>query len=117
MEVDLGAVIDAAQELPAAPALSTYPVAKEDVALVVAEDVPAQDVARALRTGGGELLESVRLFDTYVGSQIPEGAKSLAFSLRFRARDRTLADAEVTAARDAAVAEATSAHGAVLRSA
>jgi len=77
--------------------------------------VPAASVAAALREGGGELLESVRLFDVYTGAQIGEGKKSLAFSLRFRATDRTLTEEEITAARQAAVDLAAERHGAVQR--
>jgi len=62
------------------------------------------------------LLEQVRLFDVYEGEQVPEGRRSLAFALRFRAPDRTLTVDEVTAARDHAVAEATRRTGATLRS-
>ena len=86
--------------------VSQHPVAKEDVALVVDETVSAGDVADALVAGAGELLESIHLFDIYRGSQIPDGFKSLAYALRFRAPDRTLKDAEIAGARDAAVAEA-----------
>ena len=75
---------------------------------------PPATVARALRAGGGALLESVRLFDVYRGPQIGEGRKSLAYALRFRAGDRTLTEAEAGAARDAAVAAA-AALGAVQR--
>jgi phenylalanyl-tRNA synthetase beta chain len=57
----------------------------------------------------------VRLFDTYTGPQIGQGRKSLAFALRFRAPDRTLTEAEAGAARDAAVAAAAAAYGAVQR--
>jgi phenylalanyl-tRNA synthetase beta chain len=58
----------------------------------------------------------VRLFDVYTGEQAGEGSKSLAYTLRFRAPDRTLTAEEVTEARDAAVAEAARRTGAVLRS-
>ena len=54
--------------------------------------------------GGGDLLEDVRLFDVYTGEQVGEGQRSLAFTLRFRAPDRTLTSEEANAARDAAVA-------------
>jgi phenylalanyl-tRNA synthetase beta chain len=114
VEVDLDALIAAATS-PQAPRFSTYPVAKEDVALVVDADVPAAAVAATLREGGGELVESVRLFDVYTGEQIGAGKKSLAFALRLRAPDRTLTDAETAAARDAAVALAAERHGAVHR--
>jgi phenylalanyl-tRNA synthetase beta chain len=98
------------------PALSAYPLATQDVALVVPESVPAADVAAALAAGAGELLEDVRLFDVYTGAQLGADRKSLAYTLRFRAPDRTLTVAETTAARDAAVAEAARTLGAVLRS-
>ena len=114
-EVDLYALLEHAVTVVPAPEFSTYPVAKEDVALVVADDVPAETLARTLREGAGELCESVRLFDVYTGEQIGEGRKSLAFALRFRAPDRTLTEAETAAARDAAVALAADRHGAEQR--
>jgi phenylalanyl-tRNA synthetase beta chain len=100
-----------------APRVSTFPVATQDVALVVAADVPAAEVETALRAGAGELLESIRLFDLYTGEQIGEGRRSLAYALRFRAPDRTLTAEEITAARDAAVAAAADRTGATLRGA
>ncbi len=118
MEIDLS-VLEALAGRPAeAPPVSPYPVATQDVALVVEDSVPAADVARALRAGAdaaGGLLEDIRLFDIYTGAQAGEGRKSLAYRLRFRAPDRTLTTEEVTAARDAAVAEAARRTGAVLR--
>jgi len=77
--------------------------------------VPASVVEAALVEGAGPLLESVRLFDVYEGEQVGEGRRSLAFALRFRAPDRTLTVDEVSGARDAAVAAAAAAVGAVLR--
>lgn len=100
-----------------APRVSPYPPAKEDVALIVKSDVSAADVEAALREGAGELLESVRLFDVYTGAQLEPGTKSLAFALRFRAPDRTLTDAEVGAAKRAAVEEAARRTGAIQRGA
>jgi phenylalanyl-tRNA synthetase beta chain len=102
-----------------APAISSYPVATQDVALIVPDAVPAADVQRALADGAataGDLaLEDVALFDVYTGDQAGAGRKSLAYTLRFRAPDRTLTAEEATAARDAAVAEAGRRTGAVLR--
>lgn len=114
-EVDLDALISRAVHLRPAPAFSSYPVAKEDVALVVDASVPAADVEAALREGAGELLESIRLFDVFTGTQVGEGKKSLAYALRFRAPDRTLKEGEAAAARDAAVALAAERTGAVQR--
>jgi phenylalanyl-tRNA synthetase beta chain len=114
-ELDLDALLTHAVTVPAAPDFSTYPVAKEDVALVVAEDLPAAELAATLREGAGPLCESVRLFDVYTGQQVGEGHKSLAFALRFRAPDRTLTEKETAAAREAAVALAVQRHGAQQR--
>ncbi|MEI6361246.1 MAG: phenylalanine--tRNA ligase subunit beta [Actinomycetes bacterium] len=116
MSLDLDAVIAAAPEVRQAPSVGTQPLAKEDLAVVVDRTVPISAVERALAEGAGELLESVRLFDVYEGPQVPEGKRSLAFALRFRAPDRTLDAAETAAAREAALATATERCGATLRS-
>lgn len=94
--------------------ISVYPAAKEDIALVVAEDVRAEDVAEAIREAGGDILEDVVLFDVYTGSQLAEGTKSLAYALRMRA-DHTLTAKETQAARERIVAEAGRRFGATLR--
>jgi phenylalanyl-tRNA synthetase beta chain len=119
MELDLSVVFTAAEGVGAVqgPELSAYPLATQDVALIVDAAVPAAEVEAALVAGApAELLEGVRLFDVYTGAQVGEDRKSLAYTLRFRAPDRTLTAAEATAARDAAVAEAERRVGAVLRS-
>ena len=115
LEIDLDFLMRHAVDVVAGPQFSTYPLAKEDVALVVDVDVTVADVEAALRAGAGELLESVRLFDVFTGEQIGAGKKSLAFALRFRAPDRTLTEEETSAARDAAVAVAGERTGAVQR--
>jgi phenylalanyl-tRNA synthetase beta chain len=115
LEIDLDALMSHAVDAPQAPVLSQQPMAKEDVALVVDAGVPAAAVEAALRAGAGDLLESIGLFDVYTGPQVGDGRKSLAFALRFRAPDRTLTEAETGAARDAAVASAAAAVGAVQR--
>jgi phenylalanyl-tRNA synthetase beta chain len=124
MELDLSVIETAAAALGPveAPVISPYPVATQDVALLVPEGVPAADVEGALIDGvqGSEyagLLEDVDLFDVYTGEQAGPGRKSLAYTLRFRAPDRTLTVEETTAARDAAVVEAARRVGAELRGA
>ncbi|MDA2814050.1 phenylalanine--tRNA ligase subunit beta [Nocardiopsis sp. RSe5-2] len=114
MEIGLDLLLEAAEPL-TAPHVSSYPVAIQDVALVVGQDVPAGEVEAALRSGAGELLEDVRLFDIFTGEQVGEGRKSLAYTLRFRASDRTLTAEEAAQAREAAVAAAAERTGAVLR--
>jgi phenylalanyl-tRNA synthetase beta chain len=115
VEIDLDFLMRHARDVTPGPEFSTYPLAKEDVALVVDAAVTTADVEAALREGAGDLLESIRLFDVFTGDQVGEGRKSLAFALRFRAADRTLTEEETTAARDAAVALAAERTGAVQR--
>jgi phenylalanyl-tRNA synthetase beta chain len=86
-----------------------------DLAVVVPAEVAAQDVTNALTAGGGDLLESVRLFDVYAGDQVAGGSKSLAFALVIRAADRTLTAAQALEVRDAALDEAAARTGATLR--
>ncbi|MFE6890648.1 phenylalanine--tRNA ligase subunit beta [Streptomyces sp. NPDC057694] len=118
MELDLDLLEQASDGAVEAPRISTFPVATQDVALVVDKDVPAAAVEHYLRLGAGELLEGIRLFDVYENAeQLGEGKKSLAYALRFRAGDRTLTVEEASAARDAAVAQAAESAGAVLRGA
>jgi phenylalanyl-tRNA synthetase beta chain len=69
--------------------------------VIVPEDVPAARLAEAVRTGAGDLLGSLRVFDLYHGEQVGEGRKSLALRLEFRAPDRTLTDEEVAERRAA----------------
>ncbi|MEU6800644.1 phenylalanine--tRNA ligase subunit beta [Streptomyces neyagawaensis] len=116
-ELDLDVLERVGDDTPQAPSISSFPVATQDVALVVDEFVPHAEVEAALREGAGELLEAIRLFDVYENAeQLGEGRKSLAYALRFRAGDRTLTVDEASAARDAAVALAGERTGAVLRS-
>ncbi|MEU1178408.1 phenylalanine--tRNA ligase subunit beta [Streptomyces sp. NPDC005820] len=116
MELNLDVLEAVGDDTPQAPSISTFPVATQDVALVVDSFVPHSDVEAALREGAGELLEGIRLFDVYVNDeQLGDGKKSLAYALRFRAGDRTLTVDEASAARDAAVALAGERTGAVLR--
>ncbi|MCX5260639.1 phenylalanine--tRNA ligase subunit beta [Streptomyces canus] len=116
MELDLDVLEAVGDDTPQAPAISTFPVATQDVALVVDKFVPHAEVETALREGAGELLEGIRLFDVYENEeQLGDGKKSLAYALRFRAGDRTLTVDEASAARDAAVALAGERTGAVLR--
>ncbi len=115
LEVDADRLFEAAPDVIVARHISTYPIATQDVALVVPVRIPAEDVLAALRDGAGELLEDVALFDDYRGPGVGADTKSLAFGLRFRADNRTLTAEEATAAREAAVAVAAERFGAVLR--
>ena len=105
--------------LPKSPLVSPKPVgvmpaAVQDIALVVDQKVSAAELIAALSEGAGELLESIEVFDRY--DKIGDGKVSLAFTLTFRAADRTLKTEEVSAAREAAAAEANKRFGATVRS-
>ena len=77
--------------------LAKFPAVTRDLSMVVPKDVHHADVEAMIRQRGGKILESVALFDLYEGEQIKEGFKSMAYSLAFRAPDRTLTDEDVNA--------------------
>ena len=79
--------------------ISPYPAVYEDLALVVDEAMPAAEVQQAIVKAGGKLLQRVELFDVYRGEQLPEGKKSLAFSLTYQAMDRSLRSKQVAKER------------------
>ncbi len=85
--------------------VTTYPAVRQDLAVVVPDEVPAARVREAVVAGGGELLRVAEVFDLYEGEQLGEGRKSLALRLEFRANDRTLTDEEVAALREPISAE------------
>ena len=89
------------------------PAATQDVSFFVGADVAASAVQSALVAGAGELLESIVLFDRFISSD--DGKVSLAFTLTFRAPDRTLTAEEVSTYREAAVASAAKSCGAQVR--
>jgi phenylalanyl-tRNA synthetase beta chain len=92
-----------------------FPPVRRDLAFLVPEDVPVGAVEEALRVAGGDLLDRLVLFDVFGGGGLPEGRRSLAFSLEFRAPDRTLTDEDVEAPVAAIVERLRSAFGAQLR--
>ena len=108
-DLDAGAAFEVDADLlselaPAAAAyrdVTSFPAVLQDIAVVVADDVPAAEVEGAVRAGGGDLLAELRPFDLYRGEQLGEGEKSLALRLEFRAPDRTLTDEDVAALRAA----------------
>jgi phenylalanyl-tRNA synthetase beta chain len=95
--------------------ISKFPPVHRDLAFVVAADVPAGDVLAAIREAGGELVSDLVLFDVFTGPPIPEGKKSLAFSVEFRAPDRTLTDDEAAEAVARIVNRVGMAFGGVVR--
>jgi phenylalanyl-tRNA synthetase beta chain len=115
LEISLDALADEPRRPLRAVEVSRYPASDIDLALLVDDDVPATDVQATLRRSGGDLIESVTLFDVYRGAQVGAGRRSLAFRLRYRAADRTLSESELGAARQRAIDAAGAEHGAELR--
>ncbi|HET9410898.1 MAG TPA: phenylalanine--tRNA ligase subunit beta, partial [Candidatus Dormibacteraeota bacterium] len=94
LDVDVQALLGAARERKATE-LPRYPAVQRDLAVVVADDVPAGELTLTVRDAAGPFLQTVRAFDEYRGGQVGEGRKSIAFTLTFRSPERTLTDAEV----------------------
>ena len=95
--------------------VTSFPPLRQDIAVVVAEDVPAGRVVEVVRAAAGSELATAGVFDVYRGEQVGEGRKSLAVHLVFQAPDRTLTDAEADAARSRIVAALAAEVGGVLR--
>ena len=114
-EINLEKLYAVAPDVITATPIYNYPAATQDLSVVVDATLPAAELLSVIRAGAGELLEQVRLIDDYRGQNVADGKKSLTFALRFRATDRTLTQAEATAAKDDAVALAKEKFGAELR--
>jgi len=112
MELDVDALPPS--PVPVGPRISVFPPVLFDLAFVVDADQPAAGFEAVVREAAGELLESLRLFDVYTGPSLPEGTRSLAWSLTLRAPDRTLSGEEAAAVR-ARIVAAAAARGADLR--
>ncbi|HLW02802.1 MAG TPA: phenylalanine--tRNA ligase subunit beta [Ktedonobacterales bacterium] len=95
--------------------ISAYPLVVEDLAFVVAEAVPAQQVVEAIRAAGNGLLTDVELFDLYRGQPIPAGQKSLAYKLTYQSLEKSLTDDEVAAVRNRIIGQVAESVGGTLR--
>ncbi|MEW6446728.1 MAG: phenylalanine--tRNA ligase subunit beta [Bacillota bacterium] len=114
-EFDLTALF-AARKAATFVELPRFPGVTRDVSFLLPEEVSAAAVAEAIKTAAGDLLRTLELFDVYQGPKLPEGTRSLAFSMLFQAEDRTLTDEEVTSRVDAVIGKLEKEFGAVLRS-
>ncbi len=113
-EIDLQMIVSKASLVPRYVPLPRYPAANRDIAIVVTRDIPAEKLKKAIIEAGGEITGEVGLFDLYEGKQIPEGKRSLAFSITFRREEGTLTETEINAAMQK-IEAALSALGAELR--
>ncbi len=104
LAIDLGKAIAHAPEAATYRDLTTFPELRQDLAVIVPDDVPAARVLEVVRAAGGKLLSGAEVFDVYRGAQVGEGHVSLALHLGFRAPDRTLTDEDVAPVRAKIVA-------------
>ena len=95
--------------------VSTFPSSDVDLAFAVGEQVQASEIEMTLRKAAGEELQSLHLFDVFRSGQLDEGVRSLAFSMRLQAKDKTLTDEEVGVVRQRCIEAVESAHPASLR--
>ncbi len=104
-EIDFGAVIALTNMERIYQPLPKYPSITRDFAVVVKETVLVKEIEDIIKNQGGKLLESFKLFDVYQGSQIKEGFKSIAYTITYRNKERTLTDEEVNASHNRILAE------------
>lgn len=95
--------------------LPKFPATSRDIAVTCDENIPVMELEKAMKAAAGKVIEKIELFDIYKGRQIPEGKKSVAFSVSMRAADRTLTDSEADSAI-AKILKALEKLGATLRS-
>ena len=104
-QVDFASLLKYGDNKRSYKALPKFPASSRDLSFVCDGDVPVMKIEKIIAKAVGKILEDIALFDVYVGSQIPKGKKSVAFSVRMRATDRTLTDAEADSAVKKAVDE------------
>lgn len=97
---DAGVLIEASTTEKQYSQLPKFPAITRDLAIVVRDELYAAKMIEAIKQKGGEYLEEVSVFDVYKGAQVPEGMKSVAFALSFRASDKTLKDEDVNTAME-----------------
>ncbi|MGE5675099.1 MAG: phenylalanine--tRNA ligase subunit beta [Mycobacterium leprae] len=114
-EISFTELVAAARPLRVYTPVAKFPAVTRDVALIIGEQVPAASVAETIVTAGGELVESVALFDRYQGEHVQAGHVSLAYRITYRSAEKTLTDVDVEEAHSK-VREALGALGAELRS-
>ena len=114
-ELDLTALEKVQTYVSGVREMPRFPAVQRDLALVMDEGVAVGPLMADMRRAAGKLLESMELFDVYRGAQVAAGHKSVAFSLTFRAPDRTLTDEEVQAAMDKVTRACAEKHGATVR--
>ncbi len=95
-ELDLSVIFNSTGETVKFKQLPKFPQAGRDIALLVDKDAQVADLEKTIKKASGEILDGIELFDVYEGSQIPEGKKSVAYKIFFRASDRSLTNEEIS---------------------
>ena len=115
IDLDLEAALPRERSYPQAVPVSRQPSSDVDLAFVVDDAVPADDVEATVREAAGPLAVDLRLFDVYRSDRLGGGRRSLAYRLRLQAPDRTLTDGDVAEVRGRCIEAVTAAHGGELR--
>ncbi len=115
IEINLEELLPLVSEKAKYVSIPKYPHIDRDIALIVDEAIPASAIIDQMRAYPSDLIEGVSIFDFYKGKNIPEGKKSLAFTLRYRAKDRTLTDSEIESLHDSLVKYITGKTGGIVR--
>ena len=102
-ELDLDEIFEASKIEKKYKALPKFPAVTRDIAMLVNEDITVGEIEEVIKRNGKPILEEVKLFDVYRGSQIPEGKKSVAYALVYRGENKTLKDEEVNKVHDKVV--------------
>lgn len=114
-EICLSRVLEQANNVPLFQGIPRYPAVVRDLAIVVERDVTVTQIAEVIKRAAGDLLVDLQLFDVYQGEQVADQRKSLAYSLVFQSRDKTLFDAEVSGLLEKIIGQLQTQVGARLR--
>ncbi|MEK7774741.1 MAG: hypothetical protein AAB305_02505, partial [Candidatus Zixiibacteriota bacterium] len=114
-EIDLAFLMSAKTRAITFEPLPTYPASDRDLAIVVPADLPAATLVDSIKKTAGTMAESVHIFDLYTGKQIEKGKKSIAISIVFRLKDRSLSSEEVDAVQSRVIEELKKTFNAVIR--
>jgi len=116
-QIDVEAILPKVPDHRSATPISSFPAIREDIAVIVDQDLPEAEIAQQIKRSGGFLLKETSLFDVYEGESVPAGKKSLAYHLVFQAPDKTLTDKTVRKQRERIVKQLAHRFGAHLREA
>lgn len=114
-ELDLDGLFNYAKIEKSYKPLPKFPAVTRDMALIVDDEILVQEIEDTIRRAGGNLVEKVKLFDIYKGSQIPDGKKSIAYSIAYRDNKKTLTDNDVNKVHDKILRSLEHKLGAILR--